>query len=339
MVCYSPVRAYWSKRPHPSTGGPYLVFSPSQGKTTDYLTVPCGKCPGCLLDRSFAWSIRCTLESMYHRENYFLTLTYDKEHLPEDRLLNRVHVQQFVKRLRKHFSGYKIRVFYCGEYGEQRRRPHYHMIVFGLPLAEKGYKLVPVNYSKKGNVNYGNSKISCLWGHGLCTIGSFSSSSASYVAQYTLKKNKEMVRYRSDSLLSEIQTRLHNKKHIRRFFGEPFIGMSNRPAIAQQFFDQYYKDIFRRSSFNVTIGSENKTIRPLRFFIRKLKQQDPVMYHTFITRPSRVASFDASVLRSKIGHSDHPKVLSYITFLDKKSRNRYIKEQRTLRKLEARSDL
>lgn len=320
MTCYSPVRAYWSKRKHPSTGNDYLVFKPSQGKTTDFFTVPCGKCEGCLLDRAFAWSIRCTCESFYHSENYFLTLTYDRAHLPEDGMLNRVHVTQFIKRLRRAFSGVRIRVFYCGEYGPRRGRPHYHMIVFGLPLAANNYRLLYHSTSKKGYRNYVCSVISEKWPFGLATVGSFSSSSASYVAQYTLKKNKENFYYSCFS-----QQALYKKQT----FVKPFIGMSNRPAIAQQFFDEYYQDIFSKGSFSISLGNDVKRIRPLKFFVRKLKESFPVLYHSLYTRPLRLFKFKFSCLP----------LSQKAELLDRKLKNRYIKEERTLRKLEARSDL
>lgn len=330
MVCYSPIRGYWSGRKHPSTGNRYLVFSPSQSNTTDYLCVPCGKCPGCLLDRSFAWSVRCTCESLYHSESYFLTLTYSPENLPDDKLLNRVHVQLFLKRLRKHFTGYKLRVFYCGEYGEDRFRPHYHMVVFGLPLSEKNYRLYPINSSKRGNLNYYNEKINQLWGKGLCTIGTFSSASASYVAQYTFKKQKIVT---GDSAVDKVVYIRRRRAGIdlKSRLGLPFIGMSNRPGIGQKYFDDHWREIFRNNQFSIQLGSEVKHIRPLRYFVKKLKDLHPIQYHTYITRVARLRRFKDDVEMHK---SD-----KIANLLDKKFLNRYIKEQRTLRKIEARSDL
>lgn len=324
MVCYRPIRAYWSKEKHITTGNHYLVFNPSKASYTDYMTVPCGKCEGCLLDRSFAWSIRCTLESQYHEENYFLTLTYDKENLPEDKQLNRSHVQGFLKRLRKRFIGYKIRVFYCGEYGENRHRPHYHMILFGLPLAREGYRLYKHSCSRKGNVNYVNPSITKIWNKGLVTIGTFSSSSASYVAQYTLKKNKNNFSY-SDLSRSECKA-----LGIVR----PFIGMSNRPGIAKKFFDDFYNVIFNpvNSGFHVSLGKDSLFLRPLRYFTKQLRIHFPFLYWKFVERPSRLRRLQLFVEQRTFPHV-------FASRLDKKILNRYIKEERTLRKLEARCDL
>ncbi|UPW40888.1 replication initiator protein [Sigmofec virus UA08Rod_6251] len=325
MVCYSPVRAYWSKEKHPVTKNRFLVFSPSKALTTDYMTVPCGKCEGCLLDRAFSWSVRCTCESLYHKENYFVTLTYSPECLPEDGMLNRVHVQQFMKRLRRAFTGYKIRVFYCGEYGEKRRRPHYHLILFGLPLAKEGHRLYPINSSRKGNINYVTDIISSKWSYGLATVGPFSSSAAAYVAQYTLKKNKENFSYRS-------RGNSHTSKSSCSSFVSPFIGMSNRPAIGQQFFFEHYLDIFNRSGFNVEVGGSFKFIRPLRFFVTQLRKHYPLLYFKYCERPQRKNYYLRRVLLAK-------RDLNFALSVDKKRRNAIIKEARTLRKLEARADL
>lgn len=322
MVCYRPIRGYWSRKKHYSTGNHYVVFNLSQGYLDQAIDVPCGKCEGCLLDRSFAWSVRCTLESYYHNESYFLTLTYDRDNLPEDRQLNRVHVQQFLKRLRKRFKNYRIRVFYCGEYGDCRHRPHYHMIVFGLPLARENYRLFTHSYSKKGYVNYVNPLITKTWGKGLVTIGSFSSSSASYVAQYTLKKNKNCGFYAKFSP-SELKS---------MGLVPPFIGMSNRPGIAQKFFDEHYEAIFNRSGFHASVGKKSLFIRPLRFFVRQLKNKFPFLYWKYVECPSRSFKFRSLYLSKK-----YPE--KYAAELDKKCLNLYIKEHRTLRKLEARCDL
>ncbi|UPW41600.1 replication initiator protein [Peromfec virus RodF8_46] len=314
MSCEQPLKGYWSKKKHPSTGRRYVVFNPSEGFVDRPVYVPCGKCILCCLSKSFQWSVRCTCESYYHRENYFLTLTYDNEHLPDDRCLNRAHFQSFMKRLRKHFSGYTIKVFYCGEYGDHRGRPHYHAILFGLPLAEKQYRLYPVNLSKKGNVNYVNDVITDLWGKGLVTIGSFSSHSASYVAQYTLKK----ARYNSDC-----------SKVVK-----PFIGMSLRKAIGMSFIEEFWRQIFCRvkCGLNFFLGNRNISIPPLRFFKKWFEKYHPFEYWKYVERPKRRRN-TSRILFSAF----YPR--RFAAKLDKEIENRYLKSCRLHRQLEDRLDL
>ena len=94
------------------------------------LPLPCGKCLACRLNHAKEWAVRCMLESLYHDENYFVTLTYDDEHLPVDGKLHKKHYQDFLKRLRA--SSGCFRYFGCGEYGSLNKRPHYHFVLFGI---------------------------------------------------------------------------------------------------------------------------------------------------------------------------------------------------------------
>lgn len=61
---------------------------------------------------------------------FFITLTYDDEHLPPGAELSKRDLQLFIKRLRKRNPG--IRYFAVGEYGSQKGRPHYHAVIFNL---------------------------------------------------------------------------------------------------------------------------------------------------------------------------------------------------------------
>lgn len=108
---------------------------------------PCGHCINCRLSKANEWSLRLFLESQMYNplEVAFVTLTYDNEHIPDRYELCPRDTTLWLKRLRKRLS-YKIRYYLCGEYGDQRGRPHYHAIVFGLkssdyPLVDSSWKL------------------------------------------------------------------------------------------------------------------------------------------------------------------------------------------------------
>lgn len=98
-----------------------------------YVPVPCGKCPECLKRRTQSWSHRLEHEAKRHQSQFFVTLTYDTMEVPISpngfMTLDQSHVQKFFKRLRKS-SGAHIRYYYCGEYGTENKRPHYHLIIF-----------------------------------------------------------------------------------------------------------------------------------------------------------------------------------------------------------------
>lgn len=116
MVCFSP------------------FFTTSEnGKVVGF---PCGKCPVCLQKRANEWSLRISLESRSYEDLAFVTLTYSPEALYSHELIPS-HLSSFMKRLRTYsersgFSG-KIRFYGVGEYGEKRGRPHFHVVLFGLP--------------------------------------------------------------------------------------------------------------------------------------------------------------------------------------------------------------
>ena len=79
------------------------------------------------------------LEAECHKENSFVTLTYAPEN--EDKLefhegfpsLDPSHATKFIKKIRKKLEPHKLRYYLVGEYGSQTQRPHYHLVLFGMP--------------------------------------------------------------------------------------------------------------------------------------------------------------------------------------------------------------
>ena len=76
----------------------------------------CGACPECLKKRSNVWALRSVYECKAHSHNCMITLTYDDfarddrgniiGELPvnPDLVVNKRHIQLFIKRLRKWWS-------------------------------------------------------------------------------------------------------------------------------------------------------------------------------------------------------------------------------------------
>lgn len=96
--------------------------------------VPCGKCPPCLQRRTAEWCFRIFQESKTHLSASFITLTYEKPPITPNGFmtLHTPDFQKFMKRLRKlHPRGTRIKYYAVGEYGTERKRPHYHAILFG----------------------------------------------------------------------------------------------------------------------------------------------------------------------------------------------------------------
>jgi len=148
-----------------------------------FMSLACGQCRGCRLERSRQWAVRCVHEASLYEDNCFITLTYDRDNLPADLSLNKVHFQLFMKRLRRFFGDRRIRFYHCGEYGGETLRPHYHALLFNLDFDDK-----VVWKEERGNVYYRSECLEERWGHGMCLIGEVTFESAAYVARYIMKK-------------------------------------------------------------------------------------------------------------------------------------------------------
>ena len=100
---------------------------------TQYQLVPCGKCELCLSKKRQQWWFRLWNELRQSTSSYFITLTYNDNHLPKDGRVNKKHVDDFLKIFRKGIEPFKVRYFLVSEYGEDFGRPHYHMLLFNFP--------------------------------------------------------------------------------------------------------------------------------------------------------------------------------------------------------------
>jgi hypothetical protein len=245
MPCFFPLQATFSLR---EDGKKDIQFSNANARAftegrkplgDSNLSLPCGRCMGCRLEKSRQWAVRCLHESKCYEDNCFITLTYSPENLPKDGSLVRKHVQDFMKRLRFRFSDRKIRYFYCGEYGEDLGRPHYHLCLFNFDFLDRK-KLYKVN-----NFWYYRSAIlESLWTFGNSTCCDFSFETAAYVARYCTKK------------VNGSQAEEHYCGRVPEF-----AGMSLKPGIGASWFDKYAKsDLFPHDNV-VVRGAKSKPPR------------------------------------------------------------------------------
>lgn len=132
----------------------------------------CGRCISCRKKKAREWTIRLLHEHQsWKNVTSFVTFTYDKEHIHKGYGLCHRDYQLFMKRLREHFAGRKIKYFVAGEYGPKTGRPHYHAIIFGIGPSD-ARKYIPQ-----------------LWGLGSVHVGvSITPAVMSYVSQYIIKK-------------------------------------------------------------------------------------------------------------------------------------------------------
>lgn len=210
-----------------------------------FFRLPCGKCIECRLEYARQWAVRCVHEAKMWNDNSFITLTYD-EHSVTDKLYY-VHFQDFMKRLRddrfrsfikqegftrdswsrllpsvrsERYSQHNIGMFVTGEYGDRKKRPHWHAIIFNWRPSDCVYKYT----NERGDRVFSSENLSSLWPFGISEIGSVTFESAGYVARYSSKKL------------------VHGKDQDHDF--HPISKKSSKHAIGKKFLEKYWKDIF-----------------------------------------------------------------------------------------------
>lgn len=176
----------------------YEFYSKLNDKSLHYklLLIPCGSCPHCVQNKSLEWTARLCKEAEEWKYQYFITLTYDDNHLrfvsSDGSIVNRdvnnkLHhsllkrdVQLFLKRFREK-TGFDCKYYICCEAGETTNRTHWHAILY---LNEKLSDLV--FYS---NNLYTSEILSTTWQKGqvLCS-SDVNERSIKYTIGYTLKK-------------------------------------------------------------------------------------------------------------------------------------------------------
>lgn len=246
MSCFKPLTGWYSKYKNAS-GKRSIVFNSREALDSYHsLSIPCGQCIGCRLEKSRQWAIRCSLESQLYQNSYFLTLTYDDEHLPKFGSLVPEDLQKFLKRLRRyieyHCSDEKIRFFACGEYGDNFSRPHYHAIIYNLEIPD----LKRFSTSFSGDTYYTSEIINQIWHNGYVIIGQVTFESCAYVARYVTKK---MTGSKADEYYQGRQPE--------------FVRMSRRPGIGSAWLDLYSSDVYPHDYIVIRDGIK---VKPPKYF-------------------------------------------------------------------------
>lgn len=160
----------------------------------------CGQCMACRTNRRRLLTGRIVLEAHLHPANCFATLTYEDappELVPSD-------MTKFVRSLSYRLDR-PVRYYGCGEYGDLRGRPHYHLALFGVSFLE-------------------DQVIRQAWEYGGVHVGDLTHESAQYIAGYVLKK-----------MTSKDDERLEGRHpEFARMSNRPGIGRDAMPFIAQQ---------------------------------------------------------------------------------------------------------
>ena len=152
--------------------------------------VGCGKCLACRINKRREWTLRLCHEEVFSSSAYFVTLTYDEDHVPFD--VNRhmcvsvQDIQLFMKRLRKRVAkvapDVSLRFFCNSEYGPETRRPHYHMLLFNVPDELMFQDARQIRRGK--SVSFTCPYLMGIWKNGNVEFGIASRERAGYCAKY-----------------------------------------------------------------------------------------------------------------------------------------------------------
>lgn len=238
----------------------------------NYKLIPCGKCIGCRLDYSREWANRGFLEALCWKQNYFVTLTYNDEHLKMIReelsadefyaTVDQKDMKRFMHDLRQKMKRDKhqedgIRFMGCAEYGDQGLRPHMHIILFNckLPL-ESFYKPRILN----DNTYYQNHIIEACWKKGLSNISEATWNTIAYTARYITKKIKgKDAQAIYDSLGVEAE----------------FLRTSRMPGIGKPYYDKHWEKIYKYDQIQVHNLNGTITCQPPKYFDELYKKDHP----------------------------------------------------------------
>lgn len=206
--------------------------------------IPCGFCSECLNQKAKSTTYRIMKEVGEHESNWFVTLTYDDEHLPLNYSLVQDEISKFNKKLKVYLkrAGKKsdFRFYGVGEYGGETARPHYHIIYFGLELDDLKV------YSKNdyGHLLFNSDFLTNVWSKGHVVIGEVDVATAAYVARYTEKK--------------QLQSKEEKEKLKKLGFVPEYCRQSMNPGIGANFLNkivvsiqnQCYNENIKGSSFS-----------------------------------------------------------------------------------------
>ena len=222
------------------------------GKEASPIYVGCGKCPFCVKAKKRDITTRIVHEARNSEAAWFVTLTYNPTHLPSDGSLVKRDVQLFLKRLRKARPNDHIRYMLVGEYGKLHLRPHYHMILFGLPDMPLVFHECRCKYDV-----YRSPLIERCWTLGFSTLTRFDYSNARYVAQYCQKK-------------ADIQDL---PSGLERPFMLGSRGKCGEGAIGAPWFDRWHTEMLRDGFCVLRVNGHSFKVPLPRYYLRRARER------------------------------------------------------------------
>lgn len=245
----------------------------SDGQSLYLQDIPCGKCDLCLIENRYSKALRIMLEAESYPDSvFFITLTYDNEHI-ENNELNHSHWVQFMKDFRAKFCQAKycnirdrgtlrhgkeysktfnrIKQVVAGEYGDSFGRRHFHGILFG----HKFNDLVDTGrVSSKGFPVYTSPSLQSVWKKGMVQVDVVTFDLALYVAAYITDK----------ALDEEQETPDGYKKQYGRF----------GKGIGLRWISKYWRDVLSVGKVMLL----NRDFPVPRYFFEAIKKAHPLEF-------------------------------------------------------------
>ena len=302
-MCTKPIDA-WQLLPkhwfNPDKAPKPIFRRPADIHRYEKLSLPCTKCISCLKVKAMTLAVQlaCELQTT-EGPSQFITLTYDPEHLPPGHTLVKEHPQLFLKRLRKHISkehpGTKITFKLVSEYGEGGRRPHYHLVIFGIPDFED--RKISKKKQPETHKLYESEILTKLWGKGDVIYSPLTYESCLYQAQHSDKKINRQIDYSAslvDLKTGEIiepplqsfnvkdkQNRLvknpdgTQKTEMRYERIHEYVTGSNRPGLGTKWFDQFGLTDLEDGRI---LSLDNRSHKIPRHIMTLLERDNPVLH-------------------------------------------------------------
>lgn len=233
--------------------------------------IPCGKCIGCRLEYSKEWATKGCYEAEMHKDNWFLTITYDQEHLPEaddmigeygevicknpNGTLKPSDFTNFLKKLRSYYErkyNHKgIRFMGCGEYGSsENQRPHYHAIMFNLPITPDKMKFH--EYNENHEALWRVPELEEIWEKGMIVAAEVNWNTCAYVARYITKK---------------VGLPTQEEYYKRQGIEPEFFRMSRKPGIGREYFEKHKNEIYASDKLVIKkYGGGTIEVKPPRYY-------------------------------------------------------------------------
>lgn len=297
----------------------------ASGKVQRIMQIPCGHCWACFLNKAADWATRCMFEAQRWENNYWITLTYDEDHLPiaewikykkyednkewhweilentgdeswQDGTVQIEELQRFINTMRKDFErrGHTgIRYFAAAEYGSENHRPHYHIIFFNLPLRLDEFYDAHLD-NRTHSFSWKSKEIDKWWKQGIAEVTEVEWCNCAYTARYNSKAlidgAKKQEEYAKQGKLKE------------------FITMSRRPGIGNNYFNENMSKIYENDEIIIQTFNGSCVVKPPKAWDKKFKELFPEAFEDL--KRNRLEAMDRAqqLKRELSNYSDYERL-------------------------------